>query len=735
MKKKEIFLLCGILLLALLVRLYALAYLPKKLLSDDDCEYNYIALNIGKALIGEPLEDKDKFLDLSASRGFGYPLFIASVYKIAGVRTGYVRLFQALIDSITCILVYFLATGIFNRKTALLSALLASVYPGFIYYSTMLYQETTTLFLLVLLALLIHCAISQKKVFLYFIIGMLVVFLSFYRSGFILFFFLISAIIFLVLWRQYKKQFMNFFYSFLTGALCVFILYGAFTYRVTGSMILNGPPSAWLFYETLYRDGWVTDTFAPSLSPELQQSAQKKGLSLTDNFKYTDLPSEVYMNAGMMLILKDPIGMVSQLIKRIHRMWFYVATYPERWHSRTVLLQLGFHRILLLLGLCGMVLSFLAWRSTWFFYALFFYCTVVYIPILGIPRYAIPSMPFIIILAAYTLTLLRESVSTTVNLRTKTLSAILAVLAAIAVYNYGIPGMLSLFSGVLIDTCRYAQIIAVNLLIIVLAWIFYCFIINNRKNVRTNFCLVAFPAAVLLLFYSNDALSSKTWHEWEVGLRTGNQKIKQTIVLSDDFDIQKYKQATLMIDMFPGEERDYNFIINVNGQEVKFFKGGVKVKEHKFDHKFLGIFKRFFFDSFKLNPEDFRQWYEIDLPLELISYENKAVIECGLDETSNGRKNHVTIFGDYFSGSDKNIFEGPCFPRSNQDTSLAKIMPYSGDNRFERKTVLSSAETISEYYNGMEWRRIDLSDCFGVQKGTYRIRIELIDKDGSQTIL
>jgi hypothetical protein len=136
-----------------------------------------------------------------------------------------------------------------------------------------------------------------------------------------------------------------------------------------------------------------------------------------------------------------------------------------------------------------------------------------------------------------------------------------------------------------------------------------------------------------------------------------------------------------------------------------------------------------------LNPEDFRQWYEIDLPLELISYENKAVIECGLDETSNGRKNHVTIFGDYPSGLDKNIFEGPCFPRSNQDTSLAKIMPYSGDNRFERKTVLSSAETISEYYNGMEWRRIDLSDCFGVQKGTYRIRIELIDKDGSQTIL
>ena len=100
-----------------------------------------------------------------------------------------------------------------------------------------------------------------------------------------------------------------------------------------------------------------------------------------------------------------------------------------------------------------------------------------------------------------------------------------------------------------------------------------------------------------------------------------------------------------------------------------------------------------------------------------------------------GQKKRVTIFGDYASGTNKNIFEGPCFTRSNQDTALGKIMPYSGDNRFERSTVLSSVETISKYYNGTEWRSNDLSDCFGVQKGTYRIRIELMDKDGSQTIL
>ena len=585
-----------------------------------------------------------------------------------------------------------------------------------------------------LLALLVHCAISQKKVFLYFIIGMLVVFLSFYRSGFILFFFLISTIISLVLWRHYQKQFSHFIYSFLTGVLCMFILYGAFTYRVSGGVTLNAPPSAWLFYETIYRDGWVTDTLTASFSPELQQAAQESGLSLPDTFKHTDLPSEVYMKAGLMLILKDPLGMFSQLVKRNHRMWSYVATYPERWHSEKLLMQLGFHRVLIVLGLCGIVLSFACWRSTWFFYAMFFYSIAIYTSILGIPRYAIPSMPFIIILAAYTLTLLRQSLWQTLNLPIKIFAAVSAVILAIAVYHWGIPGILSLTSNLSIDGYRFLQIVAVNLIIIFCAGLFYSFIIHNRKSVRTNIFAVVVPAAVLLLFYNNDALTSKTWHEWEACLKTSDQRIKQTIVLPGDFDIEMYRQATLMIDMFPGEERDYNFIINVNGQDVKVFKGGVKAREHKFDYKLLGIFKRFFFDSFKLNPEDFRQWYEIDLPLERIRHGNKAVIECRLEQTGMGQKKRVTIFGDYASGTNKNIFEGPCFPRSNQDTALAKIMPYSGDNRLERETVLNSVETMSEYYNGISWQSADLSNLYGIQKGTYRIRIELMGEDGSQTI-
>jgi len=724
----------SLLLLALFFRLYAATSLPGKLISDDDYEYNYIALNIGKALKGEALDDRQQFVVATASRGWLYPLFIASVYKVFNPRVGYVLAVQSLLGVFTCLLIYLLAKGIFNQKTARLSAFLAAIYPGFLFYSTVLYQETTSLFLIVLLAYLIHLAISQNKAWLYFLAGLLVVFISFFRSGFVLFIFPTTLIFLFVLWRYCKKQFMCFALSFIIGTVCMFMLYTALTYRISGSFTLNRPPAVWVFYETLHRDGWVTDTYAPSYSPELQQAAEESGLFFPEGIQFDKISGRVYLKAGLLLILKNPIGMVSQLIKRNHRIWSYVATYPGKWHSKNVFIQQGFHRMLLIFGLCGMVLSFPFWRSTWFFYTLFFYSTVIYAPIIGLPRYAIPSMPFIIILASYAIMLISESLSVTVRLRPKIILFVFAVIAAIVFYHYGISCLLLLFPGTSADLCRYIQIVIMNLLIIISAGILYQILINNHKSAKINFIAITVPAVVLLLFFNNNALTSKTWHEWEVCLKSNDQKIKQTIVLPDSFDIHKYEQATLMIDMFPGKGRNYDFNITVNRQIIKSFQGGLKAREHKFDHKLQGVFKKFFFDSYKLRPEDFRQWYEINIPLDFLASDNKVIIECGLKKDNNAAQNNVIVFGDYSSGQNKNIFEGPCFPISDQDTSLAKIMPYSGDNRFERLTALNSTATTSEYYKNASWQSKDLSDHYGIQSGVYRIRIEMINKDDQQAI-
>ena len=247
--------------------------------------------------------------------------------------------------------------------------------------------------------------------------------------------------------------------------------------------------------------------------------------------------------------------------------------------------------------------------------------------------------------------------------------------------------------------------------------------------------VVSFPLAIVMLLYNNEALTSKTWHEWESPLYSHHQKIKQIILLPSDFNLDDYWKANVMIDMFPGGGQEYNFHVKVNGQQIKVYQGGIKAREGKFDHKFFGFYKSFFFDTYKLSHEDLRQWYEIALPLHFLKKNSTLVVECSLSGTVEYEKNYVMVFGDYTTSVSENLFEGPCFPRSDLDTALGKIMPYSGDYRFEKVTTLSSRKTISEYYDGFEWQQKDLSSSRGIQSGSYRIRIELIDREGYQIIL
>ena len=186
--------------------------------------------------------------------------------------------------------------------------------------------------------------------------------------------------------------------------------------------------------------------------------------------------------------------------------------------------------------------------------------------------------------------------------------------------------------------------------------------------------------------------------------------------------------------MFPGGGHDYTFHVTMNGETVKSYRGGIRPREGKFDDKFFGLYKSLLFDTYKLSPEDLRQWYSVEFPPSALTGRSQLTIECSLSGTVDDKNNFVIVFGDYTNG-DNNLFEGPCIEKSNEDTSMIKIMPYTGDYRFEKITTLSSKKTESEYYNGLEWQNEGFIQLHGIQSGNYRIRVELIGKDGEQIIL
>ncbi len=737
-KKLEIACIIGIFLFAFSLRLYAFTYLPKRAITDDAHEYNYIAQNIFKALNDETLENREAFLYRGEKRGWLYPFFIALIYKIFGPHAHYVLLAQALIDSLTCILIYAIGKEIFNRKVGAVAAFFSAFYPAFVYYSTILYQETTTIFLLTLFVFLLCRAISRKKPLLYFIPGMLVIIVSFYRSGFILFPVFIIPSLFFILWFFYKKDSFPPFLYFCTGVLCMVIIYGMFSYRISGSFIINRPSIAWSIYETTHREGWPSDTFAPTLTEELKAVAHEYNYTIVPDGHQLGLPPKVYLMATMRHALNNPLGYFSQIITRCKRMWAYVETYPERWHSQSVLVQLIIHRALIILALVGIPLSVTVLHHSWLFLSIIVYVTSAFIPTIGLPRYAVPAMPFVIIMAAYALLSFGDMLKC---YRKRLISSryfplLLATITFAGLQYYlTVSALLSLFPQWPPGLCHATTIILANLFFIIIACWGYQLFSFRFKNRRLSLYAISFPLIIVILLYNNTALTSKNWHEWSCHLLSPHQKIKHTILVPDDLNRDEYISATLMIDMFGGGGDAYTFGVEVNGELIKKFQNGITARKGKFEKKFFGLYKSFFFDTYGLTPEDLRQWYEIKLPWHFLKNNSQLVIECSLGGTVDDNRNSVIVFGDYHTTNTSNLFEGPCFPRSDEDTSIFKILPYSGDNRFEKITLLNSKKTMSEYYNGLEWQANDLSSVRGIQSGSYRIRVELVRKDGRQVIL
>ncbi len=735
--KQDIACIIGLFLGAFFLRMYALTYLPVRPITDDAFEYNYIAQNLPGVLSNEVPDNRESFLYLSAKRGLLYPSFIAAVYKLFGQHPRHVLLLQVLIDSLSCVLVYALGRTVFNKKAGVLAAILAILYPAFPYYATMLFQETTTIFLLTLFLLILSTAISQKKTLLYCISGLLAAALSFYRSGFLLLMIFTTPVLFFIARLYYQRDRVRPCIYYCVGALCLLILYGAFSYRITGSVMLNKPSVAWGIYETTHRDGWPSDTFAPTPTAELREAARGYSYPIMADAHQLGLPPRIYIMATLRYIQKQPLAYLSQIITRCKRMWAYVETYPGKWHSKTVWGQLIFHRVLIVLALVGIPLSMAVWHHSLLFIAIFLYLTIAYIPTIGLPRYAVPAMPFVIILAAYAslrlLNIIARERKRLVSFPGAFLCGAVMSTALLAFY-LDVPMLLAVFPHAPPPLLHIMTIVIMNGLCIAAAILLYWLIAPDAPMRSLTVCAAAVSLLVVMILYTNDALTSKTWQEWQTCLYSTQQKIKQTIVLPENFNSDLYREAYVVIDMFPGGGQNYSFHVEVNGKPVKRYHAGIKSKAGKFDKQFFGLYKSLLFDAYRLSPEDLRQWYEVELPLSFLKDRSQLVIDCSVDGTTDHKKNYVMLFGDYPTG-DEHVFKGPCIPRSDEDTSLIKIMPYSGDYRFEKVTPLHSRETVSAYYNGLEWLNSDLSGVRGTQSGSYRIRVELIGKDGTQVVL
>lgn len=91
--------------------------------------------------------------DPTLFRGPLYPLFLVLTYSVLGENLYAVQFVQSLLGALTCFIIYQITKKIFDKKTAIMSAIIFTFYPLFIWYTARIWVETLLTFLLSILVL------------------------------------------------------------------------------------------------------------------------------------------------------------------------------------------------------------------------------------------------------------------------------------------------------------------------------------------------------------------------------------------------------------------------------------------------------------------------------------------------------------------------------------------------------------------------------------------------------
>jgi 4-amino-4-deoxy-L-arabinose transferase-like glycosyltransferase len=158
-RSSEIWALVLILLFALVYRLmlavWVLRFNPSALWHPDSSSYFRMALLVLKSGVSALTHIPPSHFE--AQRPWGYPLLLAGLYHLVGIRQSWVTIIQVLCSVGTVLMTFLLGRRLFGMRAGLLAAFLLAIDPASVCASQVILSETVfTMLLMPALILLIH---------------------------------------------------------------------------------------------------------------------------------------------------------------------------------------------------------------------------------------------------------------------------------------------------------------------------------------------------------------------------------------------------------------------------------------------------------------------------------------------------------------------------------------------------------------------------------------------------
>ncbi len=294
-----------------------------------------------------------------------YAYFLAVVYKIFGHNYIIPRLIQHVIGSFSCVLVYFLAKKLFNRKVAIVSGLIAASYGMLLYFEGELLLDSFLVFFDLLLILFLLKATESPKFYRWFFCGIILGFSAITRPNILFFIPFVWLWIFLIFKQKMPfKKILTYSASFLLGSILIISPVTLRNLIAGEDLVLIASQGGINFYignnknsdgisAIFYKEDWQYRDF--------QQMAEKEtGESLK--------PSEIsnfYYRKGIGFVSKNPSQALKLYVKKLYLFWnrFEISNnqdiyFFQRYSPLIRTLPLGFW-LIGPLGLVGMILSML----------------------------------------------------------------------------------------------------------------------------------------------------------------------------------------------------------------------------------------------------------------------------------------------------------------------------------------------------------------------------------------
>lgn len=663
-----------------------------------------------------------------------YPLFLSGIYLIQGVDFDGVRIGQAILGTLSFLLLYLITARLINRRVALISIVIAAIYIPFIISEGRLLTETLAIFVFMLTSWILVLTIERGSWWLILLSGFFTALMVITRTFFqyIYLFYWPMLVIGLAAarmrsssgekWRLPVRVLRSLPWKsllFILGMAIIIVPRLFWTPRIDRhhrSFISGSWRNGLAMYCGIYPPNRGLQTTTSPGGEILRSTEVKPGPGAAD---------EKYFQAAVQVFLQKPLEVITVLLAK--GQLFYRRAYND--FLQSYILSPGaidiFNRILLIAGLFGaFLLPVLGIRGWPVIVALVYGWGMCFLADAE-SRYTLPMMLFMIMTAVWFVDRIiggwlklwrRKKLGGSGLILLLLISGVLLFLGIFVRPAFSmtpLPGLSFLGAHRLrvVFVCLFLLSLILPLLVIYQARI---------AGWRRYLASIGPPIFILLVYLS--ALKvHPAWHEWSVRLSHSEQVVRQTINLPED--LKNYRSVDLKMDLVSGPNRRYDLTVSIDGEVVRRFEGGLTPDSASWvppdKRRAFPIYLR----ATKRNMPDIRQWYTVPLDIKKLEGRRTVDVEIRFSPGEEDEACYVDLFGDYGFGNSRDIFEGPTFSKSPSRLSLYK---YLFDDDWRVWEEFAVAPTAGESYTGPgKSRRDDLSPRPGIQTGVFRIFLEL----------